>query len=67
MNKSRGFFAFLFLCLFLNLFFITESKPAFASSPVENTWQAAAPVPEAVVGGRAGVVDGKIYLMDGSI
>jgi hypothetical protein len=39
--------------------------PASAETDSENTWRAAAPVPEALVGGRAGVVDGKIYVMDG--
>ncbi len=40
-------------------------EPASANADSENTWQAAAPLPEAVVGGRAGVVDGKVYVMDG--
>jgi hypothetical protein len=62
---KRGFLAFLFLCLFSTLPFILVSKPVFAASEAENTWQAAAPLPEAVVGGRAGVVDGKVYVMDG--
>ncbi len=40
--------------------------PASAGTDSENTWRAAAPVPDAVVGGRAGVVDGKIYVIGGS-
>ena len=64
MDKKRGFLAFLFLCLLSTLPFISASTPVFAAS-AENTWQTAEPLPEAVVGGRAGVVDGKIYVMDG--
>jgi hypothetical protein len=67
MNKSRYFFAFLFLCLLSSSIFISENKPAAAVSPVENTWQTAVPLPEAVIDGRAGVVDGKIYVMKGSV
>jgi hypothetical protein len=39
--------------------------PASAETDSENTWRAAAPVPEAVVGSRAGVVGGKVYVMAG--
>jgi N-acetylneuraminic acid mutarotase len=67
MNKSRNFFAFLVICLLLNLLFTLDSKPAFADSPSENTWQVAAPLPEAVLGARVAVVDGKIYVMGSSL
>jgi N-acetylneuraminic acid mutarotase len=39
-------------------------EPASAAVS-ENVWEVKAPVPEALVGGRAGVVGGKVYVMAG--
>jgi N-acetylneuraminic acid mutarotase len=42
-------------------------RPVFATSSAENTWAINAPMPGAVEGGRAAAVDGKIYVIGGSV
>jgi len=53
--------------LLVFLFFITSciimDKPVYAGSATENTWVTKTPTPQSVVGGKAAVVDGKIYVI----
>src|SRR5208283_3780298 len=42
-------------------------KPISATSSTENTWTTKAPIPQAVPGGEAAVVNGNIYVIGGSL
>lgn len=54
------------LFVFLMASCLIEVKPVSATSPTENSWTTKTPMPQAIPGCKAAVVDGKIYVMGGS-
>ena len=57
----------LLVLFFLVASFFVDAKPSSAASASENTWTTEASIPEAERGVRSAVVNGKIYVMGGSI
>ena len=47
--------------------FMIGARLSVASVMTENTWQTKAPMPQAALGGKAAVVDGKIYVIGGAV